>query len=75
LEACEQPENFLSYLCLTPGFGGLIEAINDEVFYNNSQNAQAPVEEQFSHYGNVASIMNVAGNIGCWINPIEIHSK
>jgi hypothetical protein len=63
------PEIFRSYLRVSPGcFDDLAEAIkDDEIFHNNSNNAQMPVEQQlaialyrFGHYGNAASTMKVA---------------
>ncbi len=59
-----RPEIFHSYLRITPTcFDDLVAAIaDDEVFQNNANNFQMPVEEQvaialyhFGHYGNSAS--------------------
>lgn len=64
-----RPDIFRSYLRITPTcFDALVLAIqDDEVFQNNSNNTQMPVEEQvaialyrFGHYGNAASTMKVA---------------
>lgn len=63
------PDIFRSYLHINPPcFDALVLAIQDEdVFHNNSNNAQMPVEQQvaialyrFGHFGNAASTMKVA---------------
>lgn len=63
------PDIFRSYVRLTPQcFDDLVTAIQGHpVFHNDSNNPQAPVEEQvaialfwFGHYGNAASTMKVA---------------
>ena len=60
---------FRSYLHISPDcFDDVVEAIqDDEIFHNNSNNAQMPIEQQlaialyhFGHYGNAASTMKVA---------------
>jgi hypothetical protein len=67
------PEIFHSYLQINPDcFDNLVTTIqDDEVFHNNSNNSQMPVEEQvaialyrFGHYGNAASSMKVALQFG-----------
>ena len=64
-----QPDIFRSYLHISPDcFDAVVEAIqDDEIFRNNSNNAQVPVTQQvaialyhFGHYGNAASTMKVA---------------
>ncbi|KAH9966223.1 hypothetical protein BJV74DRAFT_890119 [Russula compacta] len=64
-----RPEIFQSYLQVSPGcFNDLVEAIkDDEIFHNNSNNPQMPIEQQlaialycFGHYENAASTMKVA---------------
>jgi hypothetical protein len=64
-----RPDIFRSYLRITPScFDHLVLAIrDDEVFCNNSNNPQMPVEEQlaialyrFGHYGNAVSMLKVA---------------
>jgi len=64
-----QPDIFRSYLHISPDcFDAVVEAIqDDEIFCNNSNNAQVPVTQQvaialyhFGHYGNAASTMKVA---------------
>jgi hypothetical protein len=64
-----RPDIFRSYLRMTPScFDRLVLALqDDEVFRNNSNNSQMPVEEQvaialyrFGHYGNAVSTLKVA---------------
>jgi len=63
------PEIFCSYFQIDPScFNNLLEVIeDDDVFQNNSNNLQMPVNEQlaitlycFRHYRNAASTMKVA---------------
>ncbi|KAF5335636.1 hypothetical protein D9758_014792 [Tetrapyrgos nigripes] len=73
----KQPELFQEYVRVDPScFDGLVSAIQgDEVFHNNSNNPQMPVEEQvaialycFGHYGNAASV--IKGPEGCELTKL-----
>lgn len=64
-----RPDTFRRVLCITPyTFDRLLETLsNDLVFENHSQNDQMPVSHQlaitlfrFGHYGNAASLDNMA---------------
>ena len=79
-----RPEIFRSYLRVSPGcFDDLVEAIkDDEIFHNNSNNAQMPVEQQlaialyrFGHYGNAASTMKVALWAGVGFGTVPLVTK
>ncbi|KAF8240131.1 hypothetical protein L208DRAFT_1552182 [Tricholoma matsutake] len=57
----------------------LLPSTDDEVFYNNSNNAQMPVEEQavialyhLGHYGNVASTLKVALQFGVGVGTVHL---
>lgn len=60
-----------------------MEAIkDDEIFHNNSNNAQIPVEQQlaialyrFGHYGNAASTMKVALWAGVGFGTVPLVTK
>ena len=69
------PHIFWSYLHIDPHcFDSLVEAIHDEeIFHNNSNNPQMPVDEQvvialycFGHYGNGSSTL-MSRNNGLWL--------
>jgi hypothetical protein len=75
------PDIFRSYLHIDPDcFDLLVEAIHDDdIFHNNSNNPQIPVEEQvvialycFGHYGNAASIMKVALQFGVSFGTVHL---
>ncbi|KAF8911103.1 hypothetical protein CPB84DRAFT_1743218 [Gymnopilus junonius] len=75
------PHIFWSYLHIDPDcFDALCEAIrDDEVFQNNSNNQQMPVERQliialyrFGHYGNAASTMKVALQFGVGFGTVQL---
>jgi hypothetical protein len=79
-----QPEIFQSYLQITPScFDDLVTIIHDdEIFLNNSNNDQMPVEEQvvialyrFGHYGNAASTMKVALWVGYGYGTVRLATK
>lgn len=75
------PLIFRNYLCIDPAcFDALVEAIrDDEVFQNNSNNSQMPIEQQlvialfrFGHYGNAASIMKVSLQFGVGSGTVHL---
>jgi hypothetical protein len=75
------PDIFRSYLRIDPAcFDALVAAIkDDEVFHNNSNHPQMPVEEQvvialyrFGHYGNAASTIKVALQFGVGYGTIHL---
>jgi len=75
------PHIFRSYLHIDPDcFDSLVEAIqDDEIFHNNSNNSQIPIEEQvvialfrFGHYGNAASMMKVALQFGVGFGTVHL---
>jgi hypothetical protein len=79
-----RPDIFRSYLRVSPGcFDDLVEAIkDDEIFHNNSNNTQMPVEQQlaialyrFGHYGNAASTMKVALWAGVGFGTVPLVTK
>ena len=79
-----RPEIFRSYLCIDPTcFDDLVNVIcDDEVFHNNSNNSQMPVDEQlaialyrFGHYGNAASTMKVALWAGVGFGTVLLVTK
>lgn len=76
-----RPEIFRAYLCITPAcFDDLVDSIkDDEVFQNQSNNSQMPVQEQaaialyhFGHYGNAASTMKVALQLGVGYGTVRL---
>lgn len=76
-----RPHIFRSYLRIDPGcFDDLVTAIeDDEVFHNNSNNPQMPVEEQavialyrLGHYGNAASSLKVALQFGVGVGTVHL---
>jgi hypothetical protein len=78
------PEIFHSYLCINPTcFDDLVNVIHDdEVFQNNSNNPQMPVDEQlaialypFGHYGIAASTMKVALWAGVGFGTVSLVKK
>ena len=75
------PHIFQSYLHIDPDcFDSLVDAIHDdEIFHNNSNNSQMPVDEQvvivlfrFGHYGNAASLMKVALQFGVGFGTVHL---
>lgn len=75
------PDIFRSYLRIEPYcFDKLVDAIrDDEIFQNNSNNSQMPVEEQvvialyrFGHFGNAASTMKVALQFGVGYGTVHL---
>ena len=75
------PHIFRSYLHIDPHcFDSLVESIHDdEIFHNNSNNPQMPIDEQvvialyrFGHYGNAASIMKVALQFGVGFGTVHL---
>ncbi|KAF8804571.1 hypothetical protein BYT27DRAFT_7107251, partial [Phlegmacium glaucopus] len=75
------PQIFRNYLCIDPDcFDALVKVIrDDEIFLNNSNNSQMPVEQQvvialfrFGHYGNAASIMKVAFQFGVGFRTVHL---
>ena len=79
-----RPEIFRSYLRIDPTcFDDLVNVIqDDEVFHNNSNNSQMPVDEQlaialyhFGHYGNAASTMKVALWAGAGFGTVLLVTK
>ncbi|KDR81304.1 hypothetical protein GALMADRAFT_60427 [Galerina marginata CBS 339.88] len=75
------PHIFRSYLRIDPDcFDSLVDAIHDDdIFHNNSNNSQMPVDEQvaialyrFGHYGNAASIMKVALQFGVGFGTVHL---
>ena len=79
-----RPDIFRSYLRISPEcFDDVVEVIrDDEIFHNNSNNAQMPVEQQlaialyrFGHYGNAASTMKVALWAGVGFGTVPLVSK
>jgi hypothetical protein len=77
----ERPAYFRSYLRINPDcFDALVTAIaDDDVFHNNSNNVQMPVEEQlaialyrFGHYGNSASTMKVGSMFGVGFGTVRL---
>jgi hypothetical protein len=79
-----RPEIFRSYLRIDPAcFDALVDVIqDDEVFHNNSNNPQMPVDEQlaialfrFGHYGNAASTMKVALWAGVGFGTVPLVTK
>jgi len=79
-----RPDIFRSYLHISPDcFDAVVEAIqDDEIFHNNSNNAQMPVAQQvaialyhFSHYGNPASMMKVDLWAGVGFGTVPLVSK
>ena len=78
------PEIFRSYLRIDPTcFDDLVTVIrDDEVFQNNSNNPQMPVDEQvaialycFGHYGNAASTLKVALWAGVGFGTVPLVTK
>jgi hypothetical protein len=76
-----RPHIFHSFLRIDPDcFDDFIAAIeDDEVFHNNSNNAQMPVEEQavialyrLGHYGNAASSLKVALQFGVGVGTVHL---
>ena len=79
-----RPKIFQSYLHIDPAcFDALVDVIkDDEVFQNNSNNPQMPVDEQlaialfrFGHHGNAASTMKVALWAGVGFGTIPLVTK
>ncbi|KAF8800291.1 hypothetical protein BYT27DRAFT_7227564 [Phlegmacium glaucopus] len=75
------PQIFRNCLRIDPDcFDALVEVIcDDEIFLNNSNNLQMPVEQQvvialfcFGHYGNAASIMKVAFQFGVGFGTVHL---
>jgi hypothetical protein len=75
------PLIFQNYLSIDPAcFDALVEAIrDDEIFCNNSNNSQMPVEQQvvialfrFGHYGNAASVTKVAIQFGVGFGTVHL---
>ena len=75
------PLIFRNYLSIDPAcFDALVEAIrDDEIFHNNSNNSQMPVEKQviialfcFGHYGNAASVTKVALQFGVGFGTVHL---
>lgn len=75
------PLIFRNYLSINPAcFDALVEAIrDDEIFHNNSNNSQMPIEQQvaialfrFGHYGNAASTMKVALQFGVGTGTVHL---
>src|ERR1700729_3213745 len=78
------PEIFRSFLCISPGcFDAVVEVIkDDEIFHNNSNNPQMPVEQQlaialyhFSHYENATITMKVALWAGVGFRTVSLVTK
>jgi hypothetical protein len=76
-----RPHIFHSFLRIDPDcFDDFIAAIeDDEVFHNNSNNAQMPVEEQtvialyrLGHYGNAASSLKIALQFGVGVETVHL---
>jgi hypothetical protein len=75
------PQIFRNYLHIDPDcFDALVDVIqDDEIFLNNSNNLQMPIEQQvvitlfrFAHYGNAASIMKVALQFGVGFGTVHL---
>jgi len=75
------PQIFRNYLRIDPDcFDAVVEAIHDdEIFHNNSNNFQMPIEQQvvialfcFGHYRNAARIMKVAFQFGVGFGTIYL---
>ncbi len=79
-----RPDKFREQLRVTPTtFDRLVARLQaDPVFANNSDNAQMPVEEQvaialyrFGHYGNAASLQEVANWAGCGKGTVDLVTR
>jgi len=79
-----RPKIFHSYLRIDPAcFDNLVTVIHDdEVFHNNSNNTQMPVDEQvaitlyrFGHYRNAASTMKVALWAGIGFGTVSLPNR
>lgn len=79
-----RPDKFREQLRVNPStFDRLVARLEaDPVFANNSDNAQMPVEEQvaialyrFGHYGNAASLQEVANWAGCGKGTVDLVTR
>ncbi|KII82824.1 hypothetical protein PLICRDRAFT_112152 [Plicaturopsis crispa FD-325 SS-3] len=78
------PDIFRSYVRMDPScFDDLVSALRDDpVFHNDSNNSQAPIEEQiaialyrFGHFGNAASTMKVALAFGKGYGTVRLFTR